>query len=140
MPTLKHAAYDLANSLEGENVGLFLFGLGTTTFVCATLPDDSTPSPVVFFLNTGGPAPQPFLNGGRESFWQAQVQVVVRSAVGDLSDAETLVRGLIGHLHLKPIDGYIGVYVRDAQGVYGGLDPESQRHFISFNVSMHYNA
>ena len=134
---LKNPALDLVDFLTTKAAGGVALTKGTNLFVGFARRQDATPSPSVFALNTGGPPPLPYLNGGRRADVRAMVQVMVRSAVNDFETGETIAREVLAWLHQQTVPGYVAVLARDSQPAFLGED--SNNHYMwSLNLECQY--
>lgn len=132
-------AEDIANFLDEKDADGVTLELAENLFIGFMRRADSTPSPSVFVLNTGGPPPVPFLNGNRESAMRCTVQVMVRSEVNDFAAGEAMARSLFNWLHLEDIEGYYACYCRDSQPAFLGEDSDGHYQW-SLNFELQYNA
>lgn len=130
---LPNPALSLANHLNGKTLGGVTLTLGLNLYVGEMRPDDHTPSPSVYLLNTGGPAPEPFLGGNRLAYRRPTVQILVRGAPADMSAGETLARGVHSEIDLMTLSGYVGVFVRESQPFFLG-DDTANRGVWTLNV------
>jgi hypothetical protein len=117
--------------------------LGTTVFNGPVRPTSAqVPERAVFCLASGGPAPQPYLDGGAEAERIVAVQIRVRGAPGDWDGARTLAVGCRDRMHQKAatiarsIGGtYLDSLVREDQPLYLGTDSQGCHEF-SVNVEL----
>lgn len=126
---LQNPAADVAAFLDTQVAGASVLTLGTNLFVGSMRASSRTPSPCVWCLNTGGPAPEPYLGGDRSALFRPTVQVLMRGPAGDLETGETFARAVYAWLHQRVVSGYVSWYARDSQPVL--LQPEdSAQHAV----------
>jgi hypothetical protein len=92
------------------------------------------PARAVFVLETGGPAPQPYLDGRGVSFRRKNVQVLVRSEQADHSGGEALAKAILPVIHTHAPAGYVGALALD-EPAYIGTD-EQGCHLWSTNFHL----
>src|SRR5574343_1374723 len=113
--TLKNAASDLAAALNGQTVGGVALVSGQNLFWRANHPDGWSLS--VQLRNTGGQAPEPYINGSSpQAVFRAGVQVLVYGVPGEdgFDAAETLARGVLGFLQQATVSGYVQIMLVSA--------------------------
>ena len=89
---MRNPASDVAELLNGKDAGGSRSRLATNLFKGFVRRADATTSPAVFVANTGGPPPEPYVSGARQSTVRATVQVMVRGAVNEFQAGETVAR------------------------------------------------
>lgn len=141
-------AHDLATFLAGilalpsppGGSKTFTYAVGGNLTMGPVRSKDETIQNVhVSVLQTGGPAPQPFLESGGASWKLARVQVTVRSQVDDFHTGQATAVGLLAKAHLGVIAGYTNVLAQETEPNYLGAD-ERGTHRWSFNVEMQFKA
>ncbi len=91
---------------------------------------------IINVVSTGGPAPEPIMNGGG-SIYRARVQVMVRSQVDHYDEGRALARACLRKLHLATISGYTDVMAQETEPNYLGPD-ERQVERWSFNLLLRW--
>lgn len=137
--SLLDPAGDLRDFLNGKSAGGTTLTKGTNLYAGRMLSTDTTPGQAVFLLNTGGPAPQPYLSPSRTSYYQAAVQVLVRGPVGGVEAGQLLARGVLELLHQATVAGYVQVLARDSAPQLLEVD-SSRRGVWAVNVDAEYVA
>ena len=136
----KNPASDVVAFLTGKTLGGVALTSGGNLFIGPMRTDLTvSASPAVFVLNTGGVSPAPYLNGNRESYFEADVLIQVRGAPDEFQAAEALARGIFDELHLASLSGYVQVLAQDGHPPYIGTD-ESNRHIWSMDFVTEYKA
>lgn len=139
MPTLKNPASDLATAITGQSLGGVTVTSGTNLFFRALhpIPIDSA----IYLLNLGGPPPDPYVTTAREAIYEAVVQAVTYSAPGEdgYDIGRALVAGFMGYVQQLSVSGYVSVLCNQAQPNYL-VDPDTQRHVFTLDVTMRYKA
>lgn len=133
MGALPDPASDLGDYLNGLAVSAagVTLALGTNLFKGPTRMFKRSPATTaVFIMNTGGPAPEPYLNGGRKSWARPTVQVVIRGATSDFANGEIVARAVYEALHQQSIGSYTAIFARDSQPVMVGLDENDQANWV----------
>lgn len=122
---------DLATHI-GTNVAALT--LGTNLFMGPLRAKNvAIPDQVVFVLNTGGPQPSEFIEGGgTPELYEHSLQVRVRSAPGASSfeDGQALARTVRDAIHRASISGYIDVWVRSSSPDYIEVDDEDRHEWV----------
>lgn len=120
---LKNPAADVVAFLNGKAAGAATLTFGTNLFI-GKLPsqDKANVHPCIAVRNTGGPPPQPYIGGHRESFLRATVQVMVRGPAGDDQAGELVAREIFAWLHLQVTAGYTSWNAREAQPTFLAVD------------------
>lgn len=136
---LKNAAADVMAALSGLVVSGVELTDGVNLFNGGVRPNDETPAPCVFLLNTGGGAPSPYVSGSRRSMYFATVQVMVRGAVEDFEAGESLARGVLAELALLVPTGYVSIFARESAPTPIGYD-DAGRPMWSLNFEVQYVA
>lgn len=134
---MRNPASDVAELLNGKDAGGLTLTLATNLFKGFVRRADATTSPAVFVANTGGPPPEPYVSGARQSTVRATVQVMVRGAVNEFQAGETVARGVWRWLHQQDVPDYIACYARDAQPVFVGED-DLGHYMWSINLELQY--
>lgn len=136
---IRNPAFDVAQFLTTKTVGGVVLTVGTNLFVSRVPDTDRAPALSVACLNTGGAAPEPYLDDSRRSFFSASVQVLVRSNVDDFETGERVARGIIEWCHQRVAVGYVTWLSRDSQPAYLGPD-SNHRHTWAINLDAEYDA
>lgn len=137
---LKNPAADVAGFLNGKVAGAATLTFGTNLFVGKLPNQDRAPvHPCVAVRNTGGPQPQPYIGGHRESFLRPTVQVMVRGPAGDDQAGELVAREILAWLHLQVTAGYTSWNAREAQPTFLGTDRDQHGQW-SMNFECTYRA
>jgi hypothetical protein len=129
----------VANYLAGKTCGGVVLALGANLFAGPTRSIDRTPSEAVFCLETGGAAPSPYLGTGRQAFYRASVQVMVRGPVGEHQAGADLARGVLETLNQAPVPGFVATFARDSAPAYLGTD-DDDRPSWSINFELEHVA
>lgn len=139
MSVLKNPASDLATYLAGKTVGGVALVQATNLFVGKMRGNDTTPSPSVWLLNTGGPPPEPYLGGSRQGFYRAQVQILVRGPAGDMQTGEQIARDVFELVAQLQLTGYVSTFAQSAQPIWL-LEDNAQHDVWVTNVECQYVA
>jgi hypothetical protein len=135
--TLRNPALDLVNYLSGKAAGAITLATGSNLFAGQMRSTDTTASPGVWCLNTGGPAPIPYLGGHRSSWFRPTVQLMVRGPMGDQLAGEAIARDVLSWVHQATVAGYAAVFARDSAPAYLGED-QGPHGLWSINVELQY--
>lgn len=101
-----------------------------------TDPGGDIPSPCVFAIPTGGPAPRPFLSGGSKQWTgRYRVQVIVRSDQEGYGGGLTLAKSIHDTLHLATITNWYHAEADQPGPVYIGKG-ENDLHRFSLNFTL----
>lgn len=134
---LKNPASDLVDFLHTKVAGSVTFTRGTNLFIGRLRSTDTTPSPALFCLNSGGGASSPLLGGHRTSYKSPLVQLQVRGPAGDDETGEAFARGIAELVDLASVTGYVACFLRDSQPAYLGVDGDDHGLW-SLNVELQY--
>lgn len=124
--TLSDPAAALVTALTGQTLGGVVLTSGTNIFVGQLRPDDTSPSLSVFLLNSGGPAPTPYINGGGHAVFEPTVQVIIRGIPDSMQAGAAVARAVFGFLYLSTIPGFIAIKARESQPFYLGFDDSNR--------------
>ena len=116
--TFHDLATDLAAALTGQTLGGVALVTGTNLF--AGMPDYVAPSMAVIILNTGGPAPTPYLSPSKLAITHPSAQVLVHCTAGKpgYTLAQTLILAVMGALQQTAPSGYISLFARESTPTY----------------------
>lgn len=94
------------------------------------------PDEAVFCLVTGGPAPEPFVDGGSAVEERTHsLLIVVRSEPEEFASGQTLAHSVRDAVHRASIAGYLDISIRECDPAYLGSDDENH-HSWSIGVDM----
>lgn len=136
----KNPASDLAAVVTGQTLGGVALVSGQNLFFEQIHPMPFSTS--VFFLNSGGLPPEPYLSPTASAYLRPTVQVLVYATPGEdgFAEGEALTRGLAGYLQQLTVSGYVSVVFNESQASYLGMDGDTQRHMWSWNCRAEYVA
>lgn len=137
---VKNPAADVVAFLDSKTAGGVTLTRGTNLFIGHMRTVERTPSPSVFALNTGGPTPEPYLQGHRTALFRPTVQVMVRGPAGDLEAGEALARDVFAWLHQRIVAGYTSWYARDSAPALVAVEDAAQHPIWAINVECQYRA
>lgn len=96
--------------------------------------EGAVPQLAVFVLQSGGPAPRPYM-GDTQSWHVSRVQVTVRGAMAQFAQCEALARALHARLHENTPAGYTYCLAQESDPLFTGLDEEGAARLV-FNVEL----
>lgn len=113
------------------------WALGTNLFTGPVRPaQNAIPHQAIFCLDTGGPAPLPYLGGSSApNYSRPHVQVRVRSVPGDFAGGLDLARNVAAALNKASLTGYAACLLQQSTPNYLGMDA-ADHHEWSVNVEL----
>lgn len=125
-------AQKLAEAAQAAAAGT----LGTDLFVGPTRNHGTgAPRRAVFFLDYGGPPPEPYMHTSKQSLWSPRVQVMVRDEPTQWARGVAKAQELLEKLHLAVINGVVDVLALNASPIPIGADGDGcPRWTINFQV------
>lgn len=132
-------AFDVVQFLDTKTAGAVVLAQGSNLFIGEVRSSERASSPAVFALNTGGPAPEPYLGGRRTALFRPTVQLIIRGPADDKQAGEALARGVFAWLHQRVLDPYVSWFARDSAPAYLGTD-SGQHGQWSINLECVYRA
>jgi hypothetical protein len=136
---VKNPASDIVSFLNGKVADATTLTEAVNLFVGPERSFPRTPALALFFLNTGGPGPMPYLQGRRTALCRPTVQVLVRIGAEELETGEKVARAVFAWLHQYVLTGYLSLYARDSAPVYLG-ETGDQLHRWAMNFECPYRA
>lgn len=116
--TFRDLAADIVSALTTQTVGGVVLTSGTNLF--STTTAYPTPSMSVMILNTGGPAPEPYINPTAGAVTHPTAQVLIHCQPGKPGYAAglALMLAVMGKLQQTKPTGYISLLARESGPVY----------------------
>lgn len=138
MATLLNPASDLVTAVTGQTLGGVALVSGRNLF-SGEIPPNVTMA--VFFLNSGGEPPEPYIGSDNQSVIRSNVVMMVRGVPGSVGylNSETLARAVLGYIHLLSVSGYISIRAQHPHPDFIGAD-EMERPQWTASISATYKA